>query len=79
MKKIPFESHRLEAGESVMDLHGLKPIEIRFKHDTKEIFIVLDIGLEGKSWREIKKLVLESGGEWTNTKEGIHFLMGRES
>lgn len=83
MEKIPFESQKREAGESIMFVQDLNVSEIRFKHDSREIFVLYQKSvkytedeLQKDSWRQVKKLVLAEGGEWSSKKAGIEFLLG---
>lgn len=81
--KIPFKMDFVEGNESVMELGDINPTQIRFNHDTKEIFIAYEpalkyaeVELMDLHWSKIKRLVIESGGEWVNVKAGIHYLLG---
>lgn len=83
MEKIPFESQKVEGLESVMSVQDLNVSEIRFKHDTREIFVVYQKtnkytkeDFADSNWQAVKKLVLAEGGEWANKKVGIQFLLG---
>ena len=83
MERIPFESQKLESGESIMFVQDINVSEIRFKHDSREIFVLYEEtakysaeGLSDINWQAVKKLVLAEGGKWTTKKDGIKFLLG---
>lgn len=91
MERINFNSDALEGNESIMFVNGLDVYQIRFNHDTKEIFVlyepIKDVeirenvkfteeDLSKLRWNQVKKLVVDNGGEWTNTKEGREYLLG---
>lgn len=82
MERIPFETQALEGDEGIMFVQDLDVAEIRFKHSTKEIFVIYEkeLGyneedLSAMNWRRVKELVLEEGGVWTSKKEGTEFLL----
>ncbi|MCP3924485.1 MAG: hypothetical protein GY714_18080 [Desulfobacterales bacterium] len=79
---IPFKTNLVDGDENVMDLTGLNPSEIRFNYKSRSISIVCKDeytleDLDGLSWQEIKKLVIENEGTWDNKASGIEYLIGR--
>ena len=82
MERIPFETQALEGDEGIMFVKDLDVAAIRFKHSTKEIFVIYEkeLGyseddLKAMNWRRVKELVNENDGKWTTKVKGIEFLL----
>jgi len=87
MKKIPFKTTIIRDGLNVMSMGDINPDEITFNPVTREISIAYEPieyltytreDIDQMSWQNIKRLVVENTGEWTNKADGIEFLIGRE-
>ncbi len=53
-----------------------RPVEEEVSEEEQIEELIPDIKWDTLNWREIKKLVIEAGGEWTNKAEGIKYLKG---
>lgn len=68
---------RFEQGGIYYDAQG-KEINAKVKEsDLDEEGRKDDVDLESLDWREIKKMVIDAGGEWDNKADGITFLRSK--
>ena len=80
MKK-PFKTSYVDGDENVMVVdEQIK--EIRFNIKSRELSVVVDDtyteeDLDGLSWQEIKKMVVDAGGKWDNKAKGVKYMIGR--
>jgi hypothetical protein len=82
MKKIGFTTRFVDGDESVMPIAAnINVNEVRFNRKSREITICYSekpkyklAEVDKLSWQALKKLVLDEGGTWTDSKDAIEFL-----
>lgn len=77
----PFNTSFVDGDENVMVVSG-QIKEIRFNIKSRELSVVIDDcytkeDLDDLSWQQIKKLVVDNGGEWDSKSAGIEYMIGR--
>ncbi len=54
----------------------IKDKEVEIEDEEQIDALIPELKWETLNWREIKKLVIDAGGEWSNKANGIEFLKG---